>query len=913
MRSRRHTELLLLLAAAPAVVLLFVLVHGAQGGQVGLQQLLVPFGLFACFLAAHVAARRLARGADPVLMPIAFLLTGVGLATITRLDPELAASQVLWVLAGIVALVATLALVPSLERLGRYKYTVALVGIVLLILPALIGVEVNGAKLWLRFAGFSFQPAEVAKILIVVFLGAYLAENREVLSVSTKRVLGVWVPPVRHLGPLLLMWAASLVVLVAEKDLGSSLLFFGTFLVMLYAATGRPAYVLTGLVLFTAGATAAYAMFDHVQQRVAIWLDPFADAAGRGYQLVQSLFALADGRVIGLGIGRGLPGRIPFIETDFIFTAIAEELGLLGGAALIIAALVFCFRGLSTASRARSDMAAITATGLVAIIGLQTFVIVGGVTRLIPLTGITLPFVSYGGSSLLSNFILLGLLMRAGDAGTGRATELQVSGGTGPLGRFALTRRLTGVGVMIAVLMTALISNLTYVQVISAGTLAKHPANTRGLAAEMRQERGAIITADGVVLADSVREGETYSRRYPQGDLAAHVLGYHSLRYGRAGIEAAANEALAGKRDFASIADMIEAAAGTPVPGNDVRLTIDSRVQAAAEAALGDRRGACVAIDPATGAVLGYASNPGYDPATIDDAWEQLSGDGTAAPLLDRAGRSLYPPGSTFKIVTLAAAIENDVASLETTYTGPARLDIGGAPVTNYGGSAYGAIDLRKATASSVNTVFGQLARDIGADSLVGQCEEFGIGSRVPFDLPTVTSLMPDPTEMTVWETAWAGVGQPVGEHDSPAGPQVTPLQMALITAGIANDGIVMRPYLIDAITDRSGRIITSTTPRTWTTALDPTTAAAVTEAMVGVVRSGSGGRAAIQGVTVAGKTGTAEAGKSMETHAWFVAFAPAEEPRIAVALVLENAGVGGSVAAPAARGVLEAALGATQ
>jgi len=231
--------------------------------------------------------------------------------------------------------------------------------------------------------------------------------------------------------------------------------------------------------------------------------------------------------------------------------------------------------------------------------------------------------------------------------------------------------------------------------------------------------------------------------------------------------------------------------------------------------------------------------------------------------------------------------------------------------VTNYGGSSYGVIDLRKATASSVNTVFAQLARDIGAEVLVDQCEEFGIGSNVPFDLPVAKSLMPDPQEMTVWETAWAGVGQPVGEHESPPGPQVTPLQMALVTAGIANGGTVMRPYLVDAITDRSGRIITDTTPRPWTQALDPKTAAQVTEAMVDVVRSGSGGRAAIDGVTVAGKTGTAEAGKSVETHAWFVGFAPAENPRVAVAIVLENSGVGGSVAAPAARGVLEAAISA--
>jgi peptidoglycan glycosyltransferase len=812
-----------------------------------------------------------------------------------------------------VALVATLAAVPSLERLARYKYTTALAGIGLLLLPALVGVEVNGAKLWLRFAGFSFQPAEIAKILIVLFLAAYLAENREVLSVATRRSFGVWIPPAKHFGPLLLMWAVSLIVLVVEKDLGSSLLFFGVFLVMLYAATGRPGYVAVGLGLFGIGAAGAYLAFGHVQQRVSIWLDPFADVAGRGYQLVQSLFALAAGRVLGVGIGNGLPGRIPFVETDFIFTAIAEELGLLGGAALILAYLAFCLRGLATASRARSDVAALAAAGLVATFGLQAFVIIGGVTRLIPLTGITLPFVSYGGSSILSNFILLGLLMRAGDAGTGSDTEIVVSGQAGLLGRMALTRRLVRVAGLLVALMVALTVNLTYVQAIAADSLASNPANTRGLAAELRQERGSIISADGVVLAESVASGEVFARTYPQGTLAAHVVGYYSSRYGRAGVESAANEALAGRRDFATFADMIESAAGVPVPGNDVRLTIDSRIQRAAEAALANRRGAVVVLDPRTGAVLAMASNPAYDPGSVDAEWATLSSDIGQAALVNRSAMSLYPPGSTFKVVTLSAALESGVATEDTLYAGPASIEIGGAPVTNYGGSSYGEIDLRKATASSVNTVFGQLARDLGAEKLVTGSEAFGINASVPFDLPAATSLMPDPTEMTVWETAWAGVGQPVGEHESPAGPQVTPLQMALITAGIGNGGVVMRPFVINAVSDRTGQILSSTTPRPWKSALEPATATRVTDIMVGVVASGSGARAKIPGVDVAGKTGTAEAGKSVETHAWFIALAPAEQPRVAIAIVLENAGVGGSVAAPAARGVLETALQVTQ
>lgn len=910
MRSRRDTELLLLVGAMPAVALLFALVAGSRSSALGWADLIVPLGLFAAFLGAHVAARFLARGADPALLPIAFVLSGVGLGFITRLDPELAASQLLWLVGGVAALVLTLRVVPSLERLARYKYTIALAGLTLLIAPAIIGVEVNGAKLWLRFAGFSFQPAEVAKVLIVLFLAAYLAEKREVLSIATDRVGRVWLPPAKHLGPLLLMWAVSLVVLVSEKDLGSSLLFFGIFLVMIYAATGRPAYVAVGLVLFVVGASAAYFMFGHVQTRIAIWLDPFADAAGRGYQLAQSLFALAAGRVMGVGIGRGLPGRIPFVETDFIFTAIAEETGLAGGAALIVAYLVFCLRGLSSAARARSDVAALTAAGLVAAFGLQAFVIIGGVTRLIPLTGITLPFVSYGGSSVLANFMLLGLLMRAGDAGTGSQTELVMSGG-GLLGRLALTRRLVRIGSLVAVLMLALTVNLTWVQAITAESLSNNPANTRGLAAEARQERGAIISADGVVLADSVKSGEVYTRRYPQGSLAAHMLGYYSVTYGRAGVEAAANDALTGRRSFSSFTEAIESAAGLAVPGNDVHLTIDSRVQAAAEAALAGRRGACVVLDPRTGAVLAAASYPAYDPASVESAWTTLTGDSTAAPLLSRASMSLYPPGSTFKVVTLASALENGVASEDSRYEGPASITIGGAPITNYGGTGYGTVDLRKATASSINTVYAQIAAQLGPERLVATSEDFGINAKPPLDLPAVASLMPEPDEMTQWETAWAGVGQPVGEHESPAGPQVTPLQMALIAAGIANDGVVMRPYVIDTVSDPTGRVLSYTAPRQWRLALDAATARRVNSLMVEVVAHGSGSRAAIPGVTVAGKTGTAEAGKSVETHAWFIAFAPAEQPRVAMAIVLENAGVGGTVAAPAARGVLEAALAA--
>ncbi len=907
--SRRNTELMLLGAVAPIVVLVFALVHGGLRSDITAADLISPAGLLVAFAVAHIAVRRFAPGADPVLLPIVALLSGIGLAFITRLDPTLAASQTMWLFGGVVVMIATLMAVPSLARVARYKYTVAIVGIVLLVLPAIVGREVNGAKLWLRFGQVSFQPSEVAKVLMVLFLAAYLAENREVLSVSTRRLAGVWLPSAKHLGPLLAMWAVSLFVLIGEKDLGSSLLFFGVFLAMLHVATGRPAYTIAGVVLFAAGATAAYFLFAHVRTRIGIWIDPFADAADKGYQIVQSLFSLAAGGIFGVGPGRGMPEHIPFVATDFIFAAIGEELGLLGGAALIISYLVLCLRGLATAVRARTDMAALTASGLVAALALQVFVIVGGVTRLIPLTGITLPFVSYGGSSIVANAMLVALLMRAGDEAPDTDAELVSAGDTGVLGRTALAGRLKALSLGVSGLAFLLAGNLAYLQVFAAPALAARPENTRLLEKELRAERGAILTGDGVVLAESVPAGDgTYRRRYPAGSLAAHVVGYYSPRFGRAGVEAAENDTLAGHRSYSTFADVLDDALGRPVIGNDVVLTIDSRIQRAAERALRGRRGAVVVLDPRSGAVLALASSPTYKPSRVDGEWREVSKGGPRAPLVDRAIASTYPPGSTFKVVTLAGALADGVVTPDTTYSGPARLKIGGGTVTNYGGAGYGRVTVRKALASSINTVFAQIADDLGAAGLVRQARRFGFDQPVPFELNAAPSVMPAPENMTVWETAWAGVGQPVGAN-AVKGPVVTPLQMALIAAGVGDKGVVMAPHVVARTRDGSGRTIAATTPEVWTNAASSATARQVGELMRGVVTNGSGTRAAIPGVAVAGKTGTAEVGHGIPTHAWFIAFAPAGSPRVAMSVVLENAGVGGQVAAPAARPVLEAAL----
>ncbi len=278
-----------------------------------------------------------------------------------------------------------------------------------------LGVEINGARIWLRVGPFSIQPGEFAKVVLAIFLAGYLVDKRELLSISTRRLGPLHLPDLKHFGPLLLAWGIALIVMIAQRDLGSSLLFFTLFVVMVYIATGRAAYVVTGVALFAAGATLSYQMFGHVQNRVEIWIDPFADPKGAGFQIVEAAFALADGGLTGTGLGQGTPGKVPFAVTDMIFAAIGEELGLLGATAILVTFLLFVGAGFRVAAEAKSTFEKLLAAGLTSLLGFQAFVIIGGVLRVLPLTGVTLPFVSYGGSSLISNYLILALLIRISD------------------------------------------------------------------------------------------------------------------------------------------------------------------------------------------------------------------------------------------------------------------------------------------------------------------------------------------------------------------------------------------------------------------------------------------------------------------------------------------------------------------
>lgn len=910
--TRRNLELALLCIAAPLVILLFAMIALGEGSSLSWENLGVPVGIFIAFLIAHLAIRKLAPGADPALLPLSFALSGIGIAFVTRLAPELAMRQVMWLFFGVVCMLLVLIFLKNLDRIANYKYTLMIVGFLLLLSPLLpvVGQEIYGSRIWLNIAGISFQPGEIAKILIVLFLAGYLAQNREMLSIFTHRIGPFKIPDLATLVPLLVMWVISLLIVIFEKDLGSALVVFFVFITMLYVATGKKTYLIIGFVLIAIGGVAAFLLFDHVQIRVDTWLDPFKDATGDGYQLVQAIFSIADGGLFGVGIGNGMSDQIPIVESDFIFAAIAEETGLLGAAGLLLLYLCFAIRGLVTAARAKSDVSSFIAVGLTASIILQAFIIVGGVTRLIPLTGLTLPFVSQGGSSLLASFIAIGFLLRCGDQSTGLGTEMISDTGTlsseSVLGRVSLGKHLTKTMIAFSVLFALLVANLTLIMVVQANDYKNMPSNNHTLAREARTERGTISTYDNVVLAQSVLQDDgTYKRVYPSGTLAAHVVGYASEAYGTAGIEASYNDTLKGQRNYASWVDVVNAATDAGTPGNDVKLTINSTIQQAAEQALDGFNGACVVIDPETGAVLALASSPSYNASDIESI---LSSGSDSSALYNRATQALYSPGSTFKMVSLTTALENNVATESSVFSSPGEMTIGNGKVNNFGNYSYGEITLARATELSSNTVYGQLGTQIGSDRLVEGSEKFGFNQDVSFDIPLVKSLMPDPNEMTEWETAWATAGEPVGQHASPAGPQATVLQMALVGCVIANDGVMEQPYLVDSIYNADGECSFTARPSSLMTATSSSIAKRVRTVLGGVVNSGTGTAAAVQGVQIAGKTGTSETGKEYD-DSWFVGMGPSEDCKVVVAIALEQGASLDGGAASRAQNVLETAL----
>ena len=435
-RRRRGAELFLLVLALMVGIGAYAAVGLGVEGVVPAD--LVGYGgwLTALIVSAHITVRVVAPYADPVLLPLVAALNGLGLAVLRRLDHTyeingdphtFARQQLTWMTLGVILFIATLFVLRDHRVLQRFTYTAGLVGIVLLILPFLpvIGREINGARIWINVAGFSFQPGEVAKVMLVIAFAGYLVLHRDALALAGRRVVFIDLPRGRDLGPILAMFGVSMMILVLQNDLGSSLLFFGLFLAMLYVATERPGWLVVGAALFGAGALAAYTFVTNVQRRFDIWLNPMDHYPGTSFQPVEAMFGMGWGGLIGRGLGNGFPERVPFAYSDFILSTIGEELGLTAVMAIVLCYGLIVERALRIALISRDGFGKLMALGLGAIIALQVFVVIGGVTGLIPLTGLTTPFLSYGGSSLVANWVVVALLLRISDQARRPAPRLE--------------------------------------------------------------------------------------------------------------------------------------------------------------------------------------------------------------------------------------------------------------------------------------------------------------------------------------------------------------------------------------------------------------------------------------------------------------------------------------------------------
>ncbi|MPZ97983.1 MAG: hypothetical protein GEU80_01385 [Dehalococcoidia bacterium] len=827
---------------------------------------------------------------DPLLLAPAWVLCALGLTVIARVQPDLLERQLLWITLGWAAFIALVGFPPLIEWLRRYRYTWLTAAVLLALSTLFFGDDVTGqgTRLWLRIGPLTMQPAELLRVLLIVFLAAYLSERTELLFVTWRRLGPLSVPPPAYWLPLLGMVGLAVMVVVAQRDFGPSVIYVATFLAMLYLATGRRAAVLTAILIFAGAALLAYGTSDRIQGRVEAWLDPWADAQGAGYQSLQAIGGLAFGGVTGAGPGWGYPGLIPAAHTDYPLAVIGEEWGLLGTLAVIALYTLLTLRALARSREAGDRFAQLLSAGLAVSLAVQVLVVLGGVLRLVPLTGITSPFFSYGGSSMLMGWVMLALLLRARAPG---ATEPARPLRRPPLPAIDARNRRVGLALLLGFLVLA--GALGYWQVVRAADLSSDPAvmGERLNREAARVTRGRILDRNGEVLAETVRASDGTVQRQYHDPGAVHVLGFNSPRLGAAGAEAAAADDLMGRTQRTPL-DTARDLLHLDREGADVRLTIDADLQRVAEEAMGGATGAAVALDPRSGDVLALVSNPTFAPDFSEEEWTALRND-PRSPLLNRATQGLYTPGSTFKTVTLAAGVEYGLVGPDSPAECPEQIFIEGVSIVSRNEPpGQRTEDVTDAYAYSCNTFFAQLGVELGEGRFTEMSGAFGLTEAVPFELPTAAGRLSSTPGFLGRDAGLAASAFGQGEL------QVTPLHLALVTAAVANGGEVPEPRLF--LDDR---------PSTWRRAMLPSTARAVAAMMERGVEAGWASTAAIPGVRVAGKTGSAEVAPDDTSHALFIAFAPVDDPQIAVAVVKERAGSGSQQAGPVARAIMEAWL----
>lgn len=837
-------------------------------------QMLAVFAYLVLMRAIYPKSDRL------ILSHIAMLLS-IGFVILTRLSLTRSLRQFMIVAFSLVLGLIVPLLMKQFKLIKRCELIFAGLGIAILGAVLISGRFVNGSKLSFSIFGLSFQPSEFVKIIYVLFIACILARAKRFYHILLSAVLA----------------GIHVLILVASKDLGSALIYFITYVVMLFAATKKMRYLIAGLAGGAAASYISYFLFSHVRVRVEAWLDPWNDINATGYQIAQSLFGIGTGGWFGMGIDAGSPGSIPYVEQDFIFSAVCEEYGVLFGICLIAICVNLFLEIVRVAHSCQEPFVKYASFGLGIMYVSQLFLTIGGNTKFIPLTGVTLPLISYGGSSVLASVIMFSVVQ---GFYINNDLLLEYEGENSEDDEDAFVpyiprRYMNAAAGVFAALFAGICIYLTHYVHYDSPKVINNSYNAK------RQEllaaktiRGDILSVDRQVLATTLADSD--ERYYPYSKVFAHAIGYASN--GRMGVEQNANMYLVSSNvslnsklsdDFADEKHM----------GNTVVTTLDTRLQKLAYDALGLYEGAVIITEPETGKILAMVSKPDFDPNTINDIWDELISDEESSVLVNRATQGLYPPGSTFKIFTALEYIRENPYDYENyTFDCNSQFRSGENVINCFHGTRHGRVDFTLSFAKSCNSSFANIGLSLDRSRFQSLLDQLYFNRALPVDFIANKSSISEHIESRDNDMIQAAIGQ--GQT------QMTPLHLAMVTAMIANGGEMMQPYLIDYIENADGEIITSFEPKSLGSFISAEEADILKSLMRAVVTDGTGTRLKSDSYSAAGKTGSAEYNSKSDSHAWFTGFTYDTDRPLQITVIMEGAGSGGEYAVPVARRILD-------
>lgn len=826
------------------------------------------------------------------------MLLAVSFIMLTRLSFNIALKQLIIVASSFAVSLLILLFMRYLDYLKKYGWILGIAGVLLLAVVLLAGITNNGATNWINIFGFSFQPSEIVKVMFVLSMASLLGNKAGFKKICIASALA----------------AGHVLILVLQKDLGGALIFFFTYIYLLYAATSQPFLFLGGLLAGSGAAYVAYRLFNHVRVRVMAWYNPFAYIDKEGYQIAQSLFAIGTGGWLGMGINRGMPTEIPVVESDFIFSALSEELGGLFAVCLILIYLSCFIMLIDMALKQKDRFYRLTVSGYAVMLIFQIFLSVGGVVKFIPSTGVTLPLISQGGSSVFATIVMFtiiqGIYMRdktpRHEGREAAGEETMASGKTegksyapaesGFLKKYK--KPVYNIAFIFLGLYVIMLGYYSYFLMLKSKEVIDNPYNRRQEVLADRVIRGQILSADKKVLARTAVDDEGNEiREYPYAEIFAHVVG--RVNKGISGLELSENIRLL-TTNMNSFKVMYSDLIGEKSPGDNVVTTLDTELQQVAYDALGNKRGAVVVMEPATGKILAMVSKPSYDPNKIDELWDELVDDeGNESPLINRASQGLYPPGSTFKILTSLEYMRENPDYKSYKYDCRGSIEYNSMVINCHNKKKHGMLDLPLAFAKSCNTSFANIGKKLDMDNFYELSLDFYFNKDLPVKMASnKSSFTLKKGSSGIKEAMQTAIGQ--------GNTLLTPLHNAMIVSTVANGGLMMKPYLVDHIENAEGGRVKKYSPQLIATPMSPTEAAYIGIMMRRVVTDGTARKLKNLDAGVAGKTGSADHASNQPAHAWFIGYAPYEDPQIAVSIVVESAGTGSDYAVPIAKKIFE-------